>query len=132
MIESGDGHSRDSNQENRSRGPTDGVHLSKNQLLRTGGSKKDFPLVPSMRKMRWNGTSSYSGKICFAWTMPFGRRMTRAGYGQDHHLERSTKGSLFCHATGSVRAYAITTESSLTDMVRIQRCPHVFDRKLYR
>src|SRR5262249_49720741 len=117
MIESGDGHSRDSNQEIRPRGPTDGVHLSKTSLSGRG-SKKDFPLVPSMRKMRWNGASSYSDEGWLRSRPPL--RAVHQGK------------SVFCHATGSVRACAITTELSLTDMVRNRRCQHVFDRKLYR
>jgi hypothetical protein len=45
MIESGDGHSRDSNQEIRPRGPTDGVHLSKTSLSGRG-VKKGLPPRP--------------------------------------------------------------------------------------
>jgi hypothetical protein len=37
----------------------------KTSLSEPGGQKRDFPLVPSIRKMRWNGTSSYSGENMF-------------------------------------------------------------------
>jgi hypothetical protein len=35
------------------------------EQLSEPGIKKDFPLVPSIRKMRGNGTSSYSGENMF-------------------------------------------------------------------